>query len=284
MQSVVADFDAQLPPHFVVDARGKEFIVAHDNSAIFVTTGQSGSTIQMAVDHIEEYLDGCEVFGTIGGAHWMLLFSSSSLRKSGLTSPHMLRSVYFDQVQGEPLFACLRRLHGIELDVKHPRDLLRNVAAQHGREAIHMGFRHRDFHCDNCLISKANFKLIDVGDSGMGLLYCDIARMEMSILTAYCRGPKFELVAMNGIDIDRPLIQSSSSMALPEELMELLNRFRSIALAEMSIQPSEFEIALAYYLEVASQLFYAVTSPLSLPAASATIINEISKSMEVFTK
>jgi len=163
--------------------------------------------------------------------------------------------------------------YDINLDRFHPQECLLEFNSAFGKQALHLAFRHRDLHCRNCLVSRSNFKLIDVGDSTEAMSCADVARMEISILSQMTHK-----LGLGNHDVLRLLtLTEKHENATPSSdkvgyLADLVRRMRYSMLTGLKIVPSEVEEVLSYYVECCEQLSCSIASPMGFRPSSSLLI------------
>jgi hypothetical protein len=142
------------------------------------------------------------------------------------------------------------------------------------KQALLYGFRHRDLHCKNCLTSKSNFKIIDIGDSNKSMICTDIARLEISLLSFLIN--KYQLsmyeveTIVNQIENDEILDNTSEK---PYLIANLIKSLRRCFYEQFKVIPNSFDIDLCYYIEVCQQLTYSISSPMKLSKGIEPVIH-----------
>jgi len=141
---------------------------------------------------------------------------------------------------------------------------LLELKAKSPREGLHFGFRHTDLHCRNCLVSRSNFKVIDVGDSCEAMICSDIARLEISLISSLVRCRKLEIGEVKEMLelIDGLNLPTASPKAVT--VAKIIQQIRTSLISEFKANPTEFDFILSYYIECCRQISYSTSSPMSL--------------------
>jgi len=111
-----------------------------------------------------------------------------------------------------------------------------------------------------------------VGDSGRALSCCDVARLEISLLSHVIHrlglGADSVKQALQIVD---GTTQTSADPAI-RSLAAVTKGVRDCFLSQMRIVPHEGEIAVTYFLECCEQLSFSILSPIALRGASASVV------------
>jgi hypothetical protein len=141
-----------------------------------------------------------------------------------------------------------------------------------------MAFRHRDLHTRNILVSSSSFKLIDVGDSGRDLAFCDLARLEIAILS--CLGECMPLTNDDMVNIIRACEakrhDAQPSSNLSERLSAVANlvtEVRQCFEKKFKWQISEVERCFAYFNELQIQLNHSLISTQRLSSCCGVLVS-----------
>lgn len=168
----------------------------------------------------------------------------------------------------------LDKVGGIGLDGFDPERTLQGYVRTSSKQGLYTGFRHRDLHCLNCLVSMSNFKVIDVGDSGPDAMVCaDVARLELSLLSCLSESGK-----LNGNDIEGVLLsleRGRNSVPIGNTtatIARAISEIRRAFIEEYRVTPSRADWALGYYLECCQQVSYSVWSPMRLSSAMGAAV------------
>ena len=163
--------------------------------------------------------------------------------------------------------------NNLSIDPFNAYEVLRHLSSQEAaRQALHFGFRHKDLHCDNCLASRSNFKIVDVGDSGRALICCDIARLEISLFSRVVHKMGLSDQSVNDtLQLLDGTIQAVDNPTI-RLLAAVIRGIRECFLSQMKITAHKHEIAIAYFLECCDQLSFSILSPISLKGGAASIV------------
>jgi len=179
---------------------------------------------------------------------------------------------------------CRRELD-IKLDGFDPWGIFQQFNCISSKAALHQAFRHRDLHCMNCLVSRSNFKIIDVGDSAEAMICTDLARLEISLLSHLARA-----LGLGPIDVEQILafVETGNSTAETRRevstISTIITKLRASFLDAFKISPGEHERAVSYYGECCQQLSYSISSPLRLSSAMEPVIAHWGKMMRGFLR
>ncbi len=154
--------------------------------------------------------------------------------------------------------------HEIDLGHFDPAKTLSEFKGLKPREGLHWGFRHTDFHCENCLVSRSNFKVIDVSDSSEAMICSDIARLEISLISGLvrCQKLKKDDVAALLLIIDGVNAPAASPVALL--VAKIIKQIRHSLISEFKANPADIDMILCYYIECCRQVSYSTSSPMCL--------------------
>ncbi len=162
---------------------------------------------------------------------------------------------------------------GLNLASFSPLSLLERLRERLPRRGLYSAFRHRDLHTMNCLVSRSNFKVVDVGDSGEAMICADIARLELSLLARLAK-----TLNLTSSEVERLLaaIEGPSGTEGERAVIGLIARIvrelRRCFEAEFRTAPTDIDWALAYYEECCQQVSYSISSPLGLSGGVVPVI------------
>jgi hypothetical protein len=291
----------ELPPEFIIDLRTAAYRISENDLEILprnrgarVTRGDTKVSptsdvpvsVQCPVYSSHSYLgDLYEVDIGLLDSRCRLLISSLRSREwlSNLGATVTLSFIPRETVVS--LKDYLGGRTGLKLDSFSPDATLRAFETKIGNVGLHLGFRHRDLHCRNCLVSLSNFKIIDVGDAAFGSLICtDLARLEISLLSRLA-----DSMNLNGADMAEILARSDdawSDMAMSgaaSRIARVIREIRSAFVGAFIVSPTAADRALGYYIECCRQVSYSVSSPLVLQGAMISAISFWEKRMVELT-
>lgn len=164
--------------------------------------------------------------------------------------------------------------NGLHLEGFRPIDIVSDImnTGDVGRQPLHLAFRHMDLHCDNCLVSRSNFKIVDVGDSKRGLICMDLARLEISLMSRLIEGLGLDAIAVENLCQLLDGEKGVRCCSTVRSIADIVTAIRTSFVSGFRIKPQEQEISIAYFLECCEQMQFSILSTMGLRGAASVIV------------